>query len=136
MKQICDMAKKNQLTTSDYLEYSEYEKLLQEWKKGCNVLEECKQADSFTLKIFADAAYAHFKSDYLQTKFSYLKRNKKDNLKEIEHVLAEEKDNACALLKLVYQNACIGFEASNHYYYTDRNLIEKIILMDQLSKSL
>lgn len=29
MKQICDMAKKNQLTTSDYLEYSEYEKLLQ-----------------------------------------------------------------------------------------------------------
>ena len=115
---------------------SQYEKLLQEWKIGCNLLEECKQADSLTLKIFADAAYAHFKSDYLQTKFSYLKRNKKDNLKEIERVLAEEKDNACKLLKLVYQNACIGFEASNHYYYTDRNLIEKIILMNQLSESL
>ena len=43
-------------------------------------------------------------------------------------VIAQEKENTENLLSLLYTNACVGFEASNHYFYTDRSLIEKILL--------
>ena len=103
---------------------SQYEKLLQEWEKGCRLLEKNQRADVNELRIFAEAAYTHFKSDYLQTKFSHFKQDKENYSGEIKTLLTEEKANAQQVLKLVYENACIGFEASNHYYYTDRNLIE------------
>ena len=82
--------------------------------------------------MFAQAAYSHFQSDYLHTKFAKWKRNVEENAEGIKEIAAAEKENTQELLSLLYQNACIGFEASNHYYYTDRNLIEKILLMEQL----
>ena len=116
---------------------NQYEKLLTEWEKGCVVLDNDEDDGGLReLKIFARAAYCHFRSDYLQTKFSYLKRDRTYNAGKIREILAEEKENALRLLKLVYKNACVGFEASNHYYYTDRNLIEKILLMDRLNQNL
>jgi hypothetical protein len=72
----------------------------------------------------------------LHTKFAYLKRDKRKNLQALSMILLQEKDNASQLLKAVYNNACIGYEASNHYYYTDRNLLEKIVWMDVLNQRL
>lgn len=106
---------------------SQYEKLLNAWKKGLAVLEDEKGEKVAQLKIFAKAAYSHFKSDYLQTKFALLKRDIAANKEEIKSLIEQEKENAEKLLGLLYANACVGFEASNHYYYTDRNLIEKIL---------
>ena len=115
---------------------SQYEKLLKEWENGCNLLETVKGNDLTQLKIYAKVALSHFKSDYLQTKFAYLKQNRNDNSDKIKQSLMEEKENAINLLNLLYKDACVGFEASNHYYYTDRNLIEKILLLDELTASL
>lgn len=115
---------------------SQYEKLLESWRKGCVELDNIANDEKITeLKTFARAAYSHFLSDYLQTKYSYLKRDKSKNKKEIKMILEAERENAKELLSLVYANALVGFEASNHYYYTDRNLIEKILLMDKLLKN-
>ena len=114
----------------------QYEKLLKAWEDGLVLLGGKPSKNIAELSLFAKAAYAHFKSDYLQTKFAKLKENKKENAEEIAKVLQEEKENARMLLSLLYEDGRIGFEASNHYYYTDRNLVEKIILMDQLSESL
>ncbi len=115
---------------------SQYEKLLAEWEKGLALLQGdfCEKVRE--LSTFAQGAFTHFKADYLQTKFAKLKRNKAENREEIAKLLREEKANAQTLLDLLYKDGRIGFEASNHYYYTDRNLVEKIILMDQLSESL
>ena len=112
---------------------SQYEKLLVEWEKGVALLEGNSSKKVHELTIFARAAFAHFKADYLQTKFALLKRNRVENREEIAKLLQEEKGNAEALLSLLYEDGRIGFEASNHYYYTDRNLVEKILLVDKLS---
>lgn len=108
---------------------SQYEKLLAAWGKGYELIEKVKNKKIKELSLFAKTAYAHFKSDYLQTKFSYLKRNIVVNAVEIKKTIEEEKKNTMCLLSLLYQNACIGFETSNHYFYTDRNLIEKLLLL-------
>lgn len=115
---------------------SQYEKLLQKWEQGCKILDENIAENDFELKLFAKAAYTHFKSDYLQTKFSSLKREKEKHVEELNQLLETEKANTKQLLELVYQNAYIAFEASNHYFYTDRNLIEKLLLIKQLEETL
>ncbi len=114
----------------------QYEKLLKEWEKGCTILEGTQGDSVSEIKQFAKAAYAHFKSDYLQTKFSYLKQDKQKNVEALKKILVDEKANTSQLLQVVYQNAYIGFEASNHYFYTDRNLMEKILLIERLYKKL
>ena len=100
------------------------------------MLDENIGENDFELKRFAKAAYTHFKSDYLQTKFSYLKREKEKHVEELNQLLEEEKENTKQLLELSYQNSYIGFETSNHYFYTDRNLLEKLLVIKQLEEIL
>ena len=110
---------------------SQYEKLLKLWKEGLSALAgiQTKEKTSKTeeLRLYSETAYAHFYSDYLQTRFSVLKNNAKKNRVEIEEVLRESLQNAKKLIWLMHRDAKIGFEASNHYFYTDRNLVEKIL---------
>ncbi len=46
---------------------------------------------------------------------------------EIPAVVRAELSNTLALLRLSGRDSRIGFEASNHYYYTQSSLIEKIV---------
>ncbi len=116
---------------------SQYEKLLKTWEQGSDELKKIKETPLIReLKIYAEAAYSHFKSDYLQTKFSYLKRNKVLYEKELISVLQEERENAENLLSLLYKDSKVGFEASNHYYYTERNLLEKIVQTNTMLRRL
>ena len=75
----------------------------------------------------AEVAYIHFKSDLLQTQFSYYKREKDKNKHAIAKILDEEKELTERLLAVAAENPAVGFEASNHYFYNERNLIEKIL---------
>ena len=111
---------------------SQYEKLLDSWRRGCDLLKDLTVSKGLELKLFAEGAYSHFLSDYLQTKFSFLKKDIANNKEIIRKLIGQEKKNVKQLLDLVYANACVGFEASNHYFYTDRNLIEKILLLNIL----
>lgn len=115
---------------------SQYETLLKCWQEGCEILEDCKGKKAKEMALFAQAAYAHFTADYLQTKFSALKGDLARNRGELLQILREEQENARALLSLVKQDARIGFEAANHYFYTQRNLMEKIVLTGQLFATL
>lgn len=115
---------------------SQYEKLLRAWEEGLAGIERSDSEKVRELTRFAQAAYAHFYSDYLQTKFAYYRRNKMENKSVLLDVAAKEQENARRLLGLLYADSRIGFEASNHYFYTDRNLIEKILLMDDLRENI
>ena len=113
----------------------QYEKLLKAWGKGLNELKKVQKSVLVEeMRICAETAYCHFQSDYLQTKFSLLKGN--GDKTEILPVLTAESENVKRLLSLLYRDPKVGYEASNHYFYHERNLLEKIINIDRLIQKL
>lgn len=117
---------------------SQYEKLLSEWKDGMRLLDDVAETNETLLELqtYAEAAYAHFYADYLQTRFALLKRDVRKNKAMIAETLRESEKNARSLIGLMHGDAKIGFEASNHYFYSDRNLAEKILNVRSLLKEL
>ena len=74
---------------------------------------------------FAEAAAIHFASAAQQTRFvTARQRNDRDTMKQIA---ATEASLAIRLHALQSSDARIGFEASNQYYYTPLDLVEKVI---------
>lgn len=116
-----------------YMVYlSQYEKLLRLWKKGMEELSAIGEEEVRSLALYARAAYLHFQSDLLQTKFSYLKRDAEGNADLIAQVLSDEKELVCELLQIIAKEPTVGYEASNHYFYHERNLIEKYINIENI----
>ncbi|MBQ8876132.1 MAG: hypothetical protein IJY63_01130 [Clostridia bacterium] len=110
-----------------------FEKLLQLWQEGIAILQTTtRSAATDELLRMAQAAYLHLRSDYLHTKYAYLKREWTKNEKELREIIAVAREDTENLIALVRQDARIGFEASNQYYYADRHLIEKILNLDNL----
>lgn len=115
---------------------SQYEKLLKAWGQGCVELEKLPStAEILEMKICAKTSYLHFKADYLQTQFSYYKMQANATAK-MQELIKEDIAIAKELLTLISQSALVGFEASNHYFYHQRNVIEKIINLNDLLKQL
>ena len=105
------------------------------WKEGIELLELAeKNAKVEELLRYAKVVYCHYMSDILQTKFALYKR--KDVRSGMAECVRTERKNAEELLHLMQSDAKIGYEASNHYFYTERNLIEKIIRMDAFENKL
>ena len=105
------------------------------WKEGIELLETAeKSKKNEELLRYANTVYCHYLSDILQTKFALAKR--KGDRRGMAAYLREEKANAEKLLLLMRSDAKIGYEASNHYFYTERNLLEKILRMGQLEQVL
>lgn len=104
------------------------EKLLVKWEEGMAALESL-ETDTLIkeMRECAETAYIHFKADLLQTKFSYYKRDLAKYKTEIAELIAQEREITERLLVLAGENPAIGFEASNHYFYNDRTLTEKIL---------
>lgn len=113
------------------------------WKKGLKTLEKanCGNKDINELYNVASACYSHFNSSYIQGKFIINKEiyqiTKDEKTKqEMIKLIDEELMNVKLLYKAVSENACIGYEASNHYYYNENSLLEKIINLDCLKGQL
>ena len=112
------------------------DELLRGWEKGLALLEEVRQEEAERLARYARAAYLHFKADRLQTEFSHCKRDIAGNREKIAMLIDEERSAVLELLRLQRGDAYIGFEASNHYFYTDRNLAEKYLQLNEMQKTL
>lgn len=111
------------------------EKLLKKWEAGIAALNPLPLDEHLQeLVRYATVAYCHFKTDLLQTQFAYYKRQQ--DKEQMRRCVLQERENAQTLLQAVKQDAKVGFEASNHYVYTKRNLIEKILQMDDFAKRL
>lgn len=105
------------------------------WKEGIELLELAeKNAKTEELLRYAKVVYCHYMSDILQTKFALYKRE--NNRAGMLGCVEREKKNAEELLSLMKCDARIGYEASNHYFYTERNLMEKILRMDVFEEML
>ena len=112
---------------------SQYEKLLCEWQKGIDILSEIpKNRLIDELLLFAKVAHCHFLADKLQTEYSMEKRG--ENSLAIKSILQKEKALCEQILSLANSSALVGFETSNHYFYTQRNIIEKYLNAERLEK--
>ena len=102
---------------------------------AAGMVKENEKAEFDELYTMAKASYCHLRSTYLQTAFTRLRNagtGKADMLKYAreELVLAKE------LHDIVLKDSRIGFEASNHYYYTVNDLREKIINCEYVIEAL
>lgn len=110
---------------------SQMKRMLELWTEGIELLKEAKNSEKQEeLLRYARVAYCHFKSDLLQTEFALFKRV--CDREGMKNCLREERENAKALLSLSRSDPKIGYEASNHYFYTERNLLEKILRTERL----
>ncbi len=112
---------------------SQLEKLLSAWEKGLRVLDELDETDALReLKSCAETAYVHFKADLLQTQFAHYKRDRERYQAELTGILQEEIQITKTLIGLVAESPYVGYEASNHYFYNERNLLEKLLNVQNL----
>ena len=111
------------------------ENLLNGWEKGIALLSSLPQTEKIAeLVRYAKAAYAHFTADLLQTKFAKYKRD--GDKAGMKACVTAEKANAERMIALLREDGRIAYEASNHYFYTERNLLEKMIRMEQFERAL
>lgn len=82
----------------------------------------------------ARAFHCHFRSSYLQIRF--IRRRSERIAAELLPILQEEITLAKLQLQAVRTDSRIGFEASNHYYYTINDLMEKVINCECLIRKL
>jgi hypothetical protein len=105
--------------------------LLDGWKEGMKTLEKIVPQSSDEnvhfqeLKQVAEASACHFESVLRQIRF-VLAREQQD-ISVMRELLTEEIETVKKLLSLVSQDSRLGFEASNHYFYSLNDLLEKII---------
>ena len=123
----------------------QFEKLAEGWKDGLASLRaavdkadtpEHRKNAADDLRL-AEAAYTHFKSVANQVRFimarNALKSDQPTDPNRPRHVAAmkaaaqEEIELATRLFELTRQDARIGYEASNHYYYYPLDLVEKAV---------
>ncbi len=107
-------------------------KLSEKWGRGLELLKRANGGgrELKLLKAVSETCYNHFRSSYLQSLFC-LKREKgepvEDSLFDEEAALAESQ------AKIISGFAEIGYEPSNHYYYTRYMLFEKVLCCEYLN---
>jgi hypothetical protein len=112
---------------------AQLEKMYRKWGEGLELLKKADVKASKSLSEVYDAAevcHIHFKSMYNQAMYVTCRRSGKDILP----LLDDEAALAERAAAVVARNATIGYESSNHYFYTMGNLLEKIINCDYLKK--
>ncbi len=116
---------------------SQYEKLLPEWEEGLRILESVAETPLVReLRIYAETAYVHYKADLLHTRFAHDKRDVAANRDTLLKTLSEEREVAEHNIRLWEASPFVGYEASNHYFYNDRNLIEKLLVVRKIEAEL
>ncbi|MEA4890286.1 MAG: AAC(3) family N-acetyltransferase [Clostridiaceae bacterium] len=119
--------------------HDQFEKLCEKWEKGIALLETATHDPQIeALAVVAKALLYHFKSTLLQIRYVRLRNgvppvtdiqafNSYIKTSDLRDVIMQERDLAVALWRLMNQDSRIGFEASNHYFYTEGSLKEKVL---------
>ena len=101
---------------------AQFEKLCRGWKLGLDMLSKSKNSD---LNVMAEAAYCLFRSSLNQIRF--VRSRNEGRFKDAALAAEDELSITRKMLVLMSQNAAIGYEAANHYYFSKGQLAEKIL---------
>lgn len=100
---------------------NQFRLLCEKWEEGLALLE----GQNGEMVQMAYAAYCLYKASYDQLRF-YGARARNDGV-QMALIAKSEEETARKMLSLMDDNASIGFEAANHYYFTKFSLCEKIL---------
>lgn len=105
-------------------------KLSETWRMGIMELENVDRENPIVADVVdcAKALYCHFRSTYLQALFVV----KRDRGEDVLSILEEEKSLCLELVNIMAGNPMIGYESSNHYFYTRASLLEKYVCCEYL----
>ena len=116
--------------------------LTEGWKAGLDTLAEAtvevkenERANFEELRTVAEASYCHLRSTFLQIRFVRARNHGFDKQVMVE-CAKEELKLTVDLYQIVRRDSRIGFEASNHYYYSLNDLREKVISCDRILEEL
>lgn len=111
----------------------QFELLTEGWKKGLDLLKEYplpvteKEKKAYNgICIIAETVYIHLRSTFLQASF-IRERDHACNKNIMKKYVEEELALAVRMHFLASRDSRLGFEASNHYFYTLNDLKEKVI---------
>ncbi len=107
---------------------SQMEKLTACWKRGLDLLPQTGNSAYEELKRYAEVGYIQFKAAENLAKFTLLK----ERGGELAPVIQSEKTLTERLLFLISEDAKIGFEMTNHYFYNRNLLLEKLVNLSVL----
>jgi hypothetical protein len=120
----------------------QFTKLADLWATGAGIFRRAssavpppKKADAEADLAVVDTCEHHFRSTANQVEFYILRQKLKaaagkgrtDMLARMREIAANELDIARRQFIIARRNSIIGYEASNHYYYTPLDLVEKIL---------
>lgn len=136
-----DLEKWRDIYPADVFE-AQFRKLSEKWKQGLDLVEQArgivpadKHANLDELHTLSLAAYCHFRSTYLQITFVRTRdRVGRERSDAIVALVEEERELAKTLHAIVASDSRIGFEASNHYYYTLNDLKEKVLNCEEVRR--
>jgi hypothetical protein len=106
----------------------QYERLVEKWARGISLLKKAYEGrtvdatDQMLLEC-AEVSYLHFASSLNHLRYIE-KRGGEDKQ---ETLLREEEALAIREAELMGKNPTIGFEATNHYFFTRTDLFEKVL---------
>jgi len=110
----------------------QFKKMCDMWQQGLELL---APTDATELKDMAEAVYIQLRSSENQIKF--VRARNRGDVDAMVDIAKAEIPLAIKLWSLMEKYPQIGFEATNHYYYTKGMLMEKVIncqyLIDKLS---
>ena len=108
------------------------EKLTNEWLIGLTLLQEKQgNAQYEELKRMAKVVYLNIRSVLVQ--FLFNEKKECENA-ELLTLVKEEERLTKALYAIAAEDARIGYEASNHYYFTQNTFLEKLVNLTQIGK--
>lgn len=112
---------------------SQFEKLCTLWQQGLNALNGLREKSPALSELYrvAAAALCHFESTLHHIQFVRV-QNPAQRLK----IIGLERTTVLNLIDLRAQDSRIGYEASNHYFYTISDLKMKLLRLDALENAL
>ena len=114
----------------------QFDKLVTGWHAGVEMLRPFADLDGELGEVYrmAAGALSHFEATLNQIRFVRARRRFADGdekaRSEMLAIIESERTNVMNMLALRHKDDRIGYEASNHYYYTVNDLIEKLINID------
>ncbi len=107
------------------------EKMLNLWEEGLDMISDVKGNEEFEqLKRYAKVFRLHFRS-FLNS-LNFIEAREKFDEASLGQIIENEKAFTKELYAIAGKDCRIGYEASNHYYYTQNTFLEKIICLESL----
>ena len=107
-------------------------KLVKLMSNSVKVIESIEEKDQKIqeLLLYTKVSLLHFTYDLYHTEFSQLKRNLNENKEKIISLLKKMRKLTINAIKYASLDSKIAFETSNHYFYVQNNLLEKLVNID------